>query len=329
MKNVKLIKICFLFVLAVMLQLKTVNAQNLVPNPSFEEYDYCWPEIGAIVKDWDSYSGSPDYFHICVNYQFGVPNNPFGYQQPVSGGLAYYGIYVYNNYSWVPNPDTTYREMIGTELLSPMIIGRKYYVSYKVSLSNIDFCASNNIGVLFSTVPHIDTMQTFSTWDIQNFSHINSYNIISDTLNWNNINGSFIADSAYKFVIIGNFYNNFNTDILITNPDTNCQIYYYIDDICVSEDSLTCNLPTEITKNNMIDKIKIFPNPANNILYIESKFLEKEIEKIIIYNSQGIIEDVFCDFKDNYINLENFKSGLYYVCVYLDNQIITRKFIIN
>ncbi len=83
------------------------NAQNLVPNPSFEDTIYC-PYVGEMnaVKEWYSYSASPDFYHTCAEFDFGVPNNAFGYQQPVLNGTAYCGIYTYNNYLWPPNPDT-------------------------------------------------------------------------------------------------------------------------------------------------------------------------------------------------------------------------------
>jgi hypothetical protein len=160
--------------------------------------------------------------------------------------------------------------------------------------------------------------------------------MIVDSVNWVKISGSFIADSSYKFVEIGNFLTDLNTDtVIIGSPSTFFDLspgyasYYYIDDICVSEDSVTCNLSTDIIDYEIMDRIQIFPNPANNIIYIENKFPEKEIDKIMIYNSQGIIEVIFYDFKDNYINLANFRSGLYFVSIYSGNLIITRKFIIN
>ena len=331
MKNIKLIKIFFLFVLAVILQINNANAQNLVPNPSFEEYDYCWPEIGAIMKDWDSYSGSPDYFHVCVNSQFGVPNNSFGYQEPVSGGAAYCGIYVYNNYLWSPNPDTTYREMIGAELLSPLIIGRKYYISFNVSLSSYDFCASNNIGVLFSTTPHIDTSQTFSTWIIQNYSHINNYTIITDTINWNTVRGDFVADSAYRYIIVGNFFNNYNTDILITNNDSNCQIYYYIDDVCVSEDSTECDFLLQNTIVNSQSQVKIYPNPTEKYFNIDiQKLNNKENVHFELYNAIGkLVLFKVLTATSTEVNTEYLKTGVYFIKIYIGDKLFVRKLFIN
>ncbi|UPT67636.1 MAG: hypothetical protein M0D57_02910 [Sphingobacteriales bacterium JAD_PAG50586_3] len=59
------------------------NAQNLIQNGGFEEYDYCPVNLGEIpIKYWYSPTlNTPDYFHSCVsNNDNDVPNNNFGWQ---------------------------------------------------------------------------------------------------------------------------------------------------------------------------------------------------------------------------------------------------------
>jgi len=217
--------------------------------------------------------------------------------------------------------------MLGAELITPLIIGEKYFISFKASLSSLNFCASNNLGVLFSTVPHIDTAQTFSTWNIENFAHINFTLITTDTSNWTTISGDFIADSAYKYIIIGNFFNNSNTDIFITNNDTNCQIYYYIDDICVSIDSSTCDIQTDIVRHKLYNKINIYPNPTKNTVFIE---LNKNINaKIEIYNLSGeLMLEKHINTKKETINLTNFNSGIYFIKLLTRKEVLTKKLVI-
>jgi hypothetical protein len=216
--------------------------------------------------------------------------------------------------------------MLGAELVVPLTLNKKYYLSLKVSLSSIDYCASNNIGVLFSTVPHIDTVQVNSTWDIKNFAHIYSQVIITNTVNWINISGSFIADSAYRYIIIGKFFNNYSTEVLTFGQDTNCLPYYYIDDICVSEDSLLCDMSTK-TENEIQNYVSIYPNPASNILFIENKS-SKEIN-YIIYNSYGEKEKYGISSIANIeIDLSALSSGIYYIQCILNNKSITKKIII-
>ena len=129
-----------------------LHAQNLVPNPSFEEYTTCPDNYYMLPTDWYSCSGTPDYFNSCDSTgDYSVPNNGDG-NQIAFNGVGYVGLYtVY--YSFM-NGD--YKEYIGCLLKTPLIIGAKYYISFYVSLADISNCASNNIGLLFSTKSYQD-----------------------------------------------------------------------------------------------------------------------------------------------------------------------------
>src|SRR5271157_5345469 len=83
--------------------LNSLHAQNLVPNPSFEQYDTCPNSSGQInyAKYWfQGGPGNPDYFNICSSTlpypgnQFSVPQNAWGYQFAYEGN-AYCGEYSY------------------------------------------------------------------------------------------------------------------------------------------------------------------------------------------------------------------------------------------
>ncbi len=213
----------------------TGTAQNLVPNPSFEDTVACPDWISQVERaaGWSQFRPTADYFNSCSNSVYTVPYS-LGYQC-ASTGNAYCGIWCYN--STLSN----LREYIGRQLSTPLIIGQKYYITIRFNLSNGANCAVNKQGVLFSTVEYNN-----SNWaPITNFAHIYSTTIISDTLNWTNISGSFIADSAYQYIIIGSFFDDNNVDTFKINSSNNCISYYYIDDVCISADSLTC---TDIKK---------------------------------------------------------------------------------
>lgn len=56
------------------------NAQNLVPNPSFEEFDDC-PFLPGQIEEatgWFDIIGGCDYFHTCGSNGYGVPVNLAG-----------------------------------------------------------------------------------------------------------------------------------------------------------------------------------------------------------------------------------------------------------
>lgn len=250
-----------------------ILAQNIVPNPSFEDYDTCPNFINQVnyANEWTNMcSGSPDYYNKCADQisDVSIPNNGFGFQQAVNGGNAYCGLYTYYRNWWYNH--SNYREYFGSQLQSSLNIGSKYFVSFYVNLANNASCATNNIGALFSTVPYYYNSYDSTVVSTKNFAHVNNSFIVSDTLNWILVTGSIIADSSYKYLIIGNFFDDNNTDTTISF--NNCQAYYYIGDVCVSIDSLTCNLPDVINEiNNEKDLINIYPNPTFDYIYINYK----------------------------------------------------------
>lgn len=109
------------------------KGQNLVPNPSFEEYNTCpdfWDQISNCTG-WDSYRETPDYDNTCSSYAEITPPNCYsGFQYPHSGN-AFAGLYTfyYANFS---------RELIGAQLLSSLSIGQKYYISFYINLAGGD-----------------------------------------------------------------------------------------------------------------------------------------------------------------------------------------------
>lgn len=116
-----------------------LNAQNLVPNGSFEDYVSCPDHLDGMefVEHWyksiiepgiDYYlNPSPDYFHECALHpNLGVPENIAG-NQLAHNGNAYVGVISYssNNYN--------YREIIGVELTSSLVPGQSYFCSFLFS----------------------------------------------------------------------------------------------------------------------------------------------------------------------------------------------------
>jgi len=122
----------------------TAESQNLVGNPSFEEYSSC-PTLSTngIPKaiGWNGFSA--DYFHSCSQFSPLPLNNGNGYQCAATGN-AIVGIY-----TRVPLV-LTYREFVGAQLDSALILGQKYYVTVKVNLADNYNCATNRLGVLFT-----------------------------------------------------------------------------------------------------------------------------------------------------------------------------------
>lgn len=227
-------KISFIFFLffTVSAIIKAQEGMNLVPNPSFEDTIQC-PQFYGDVDDsceyWRSFKGSPDYIHGCNP---AIEADLVESLQPQSAD-AYVGFLTYG----ITTPDFL-REQVGVELTSPLIIGETYYVSFFVAMAYTPHqlnIATNNLGALFTTYSFYDLMLDISNL---NFSHINESSIISEN-DWVKISGSFVADSAYTYLIIGNFYDDIQTDTLnLSFTVAQQRTYFGVDDICVTTDSL-------------------------------------------------------------------------------------------
>lgn len=316
MKNLTLIICCIL-------SFYFSNSQNLVPNWSFEDTVTCPTALTQIDKavGWSSFKESPDYFNSCapVNppQNVSVPNNQWGSQFPKTGeGYAGFGAFGVSA--------SNLREYLGIELINNLVVGEKYFISFYVSTAfgyangQYPGLASNNIGIKFSTVQFSPSNPA----PINNFAHINESNIINDTINWIKISGSFIADSAYKYIIIGNFFDDINTSYVMigTNPTV---AYYYLDDIKVSNDSEFVNSVNTI---NDINLIEIFPNPARDWVVIEGRYFSKVSLFDVLGNLCFSTEVSSSSLK---IDISAYRRGMYFLLIETEKKIIKRKLLIN
>lgn len=187
------------------------NGQNLVPNPSFEEHINCPQTLNDYeFTYWDSFNRTPDYFNTCSSIS-GF-SNPAGFQIAHSGN-AYAGFITF-----VDEPPL-WREHLGVPLIVPLQVGQTYYVSFYVSRGfeqPAHDMASNKIGALFSTIAYDDTLNPSP---VLNFAHVYEDSIITDTTNWVHLHWNFVADSAYHYLIIGNFFDDSQTDTLRPDPE--------------------------------------------------------------------------------------------------------------
>lgn len=313
--------------------------QNLVTNGSFEQYSQC-PFDEAQIEfsiNWENYCGTPEYFNSCAtNANYSVPYNFFGSYQPASDGQAYAGVFTYFSYwSW---GYFNLRENIAYQLNSQLIPGTKYYVSFKASLAYNNFsayCATNNLGAKFTTQSYsnyaIDSLNTPLT---NNFAHIYSTSIITDSINWTTIKGSFIADSAYNYVVIGNFFDDAHTDTTVFNTGANtCQAYYYIDEVCVSPDSSTCGFTTKINLYNIETDVNIYPNPCSDyfeIMLPENFILKHKVLTIHLINTCGqeFFNTAIKGSNKIRVATREIPRGTYLLKIEMENQNILNKVII-
>jgi hypothetical protein len=312
----------FYFFLPLLCNMQRVTAQNLVPNPSFEIYDTCPNGQCQVIyaTGWEIYSLTPDYFNACAS-TWSVPKNPAGYQLAASGN-GYTGIYC-------GGPDYTEREYFGTTLTSPLIIGKQYQIKMKVvsTEKSIQGYFCNNLGVLFSTVSYAYPCdQLIPNLLPQNFAHIYSSDIISDTVNWVTISGILTADSAYSYLIIGNFFDNANTQFSAFDS-TGFGAYYFLDDIEVYPDTILDT--TLINAQNILSNIvSVFPNPANDKIYYKND--RKSSLSILLYNQYGIfIKEQIIEKSEQFVSTHDIPNGIYFLQIHSSDFTLNKKIIIQ
>lgn len=231
-----------------------------------------------------------------------TPINWAGYQL-ASNGVGYAGCLTY--LGTVPNT----REFIAQNLTTPLNIGTKYFISFQVNLS-LGFstdanCASDKIGATFAMAPYC--CSSF----IKNSAAVFKNSLITDSTNWTKVFGSFTADSAYSYIVLGNFFSDANTNIQKFYNTFSDQSYYYIDDICVSTDSSHAyNFATSVESHLQTENtLKAFPNPASELLTVSGK----GASTLRLFTKQGqcILTNYF--FNSTSIDVRNLADDLYFV----------------
>jgi hypothetical protein len=342
-----------IILLSFLLFSSVIKAQyNIVPNPSFEQINLCpyqidtaicdlWDTVGqycifyhseswcfdSVLVDWKSFRGTPNYYNACAtNPICGVPNN-FVVHSPKTqfalDGNGYAGILTIGFWPL----SGVNREFIGVPLNTPLSPGTTYYVSAYVirTATHTNYQneggASNNLGFRFTTLSY----SQHDSIPIDNFAHIVDTNIITDTLNWTRISGSFVADSAYQYVAFGNFFDDAHTDTLDIRADYPGTLefnytYYLVDQVCVSTDSTTCELVNSV---KAIEKVAVrsFPNPFDTYIRFEYPgeaeiFLYDHLQRVIIrkkfsgaidLNTEGLAKGLYIY---NLVGKENIYKGL-------------------
>jgi Secretion system C-terminal sorting domain len=214
---------------------------NLVKNPSFEQYLQCpnafdqirfayyWSPIDTVSTDPVC---SPEYCNKCSTLGLAIPSNGYFYQYPRTGeGMVQ--MLMFNDI----NNNSYKRDYLQSRLYQGLIAGKSYCVTFYVVYEEISDYAIANIGAYFDNggIDNTDSAgcalpQTTHIPQVENTT------IISDTLNWTKIEGTFISTGTERFITIGNFKDKTHTYYTAYSPwpgmggGITC---YLIDDVSV------------------------------------------------------------------------------------------------
>ena len=231
-----------LLLIACVFIFKNSISQNLVPNPSFENYYNCGNLYVNNAVDWemlnnyatsgvllacqaDSYGRTPrQYLDVC-----------FQSYQTVRTGTAYaeFGVYTQSAGSQESGHPAC-------KLLDTLEAGKIYCVTYYVSMWNNARFSMDKLGALLTPTPFPyyvsgTTTPTFSMAGLYSPQIISTPGVAyEDTLGWEEVSGSFTTVGNEAYLTIGDFFLHSQHYIKNSYP-TNCNglAEYYVDDVSV------------------------------------------------------------------------------------------------
>jgi len=308
----------------------TVNfarAQNLVPNPSFENYSnaFCGiqapPDFNQIMNDWANPTlASPQVFFTnisdtCYNFQpFSQYSGPIGIKgnQSPRTGNAMVGLWSYT----IPNFNV--RQYVQVGLTNPMITGNTYVIEFYVSLADSMELSIDKIGAYLSVNEPMHT----NNGPLNYIPQVLSSNFIDDVTNWVLIADTIVAQDAYSNITIGNFYDDNSTNTIANSTSSGAVgtygAFYFIDDIRIEE------VNTNGVKYLLDDQLLLYPTNVTDILNIKIPFNSW----VKIHNSQGQIiysQNIENGLKE--INTSNFPKGIYLVSFQNGSKTLTRRIV--
>ncbi|MGQ0828229.1 MAG: T9SS type A sorting domain-containing protein [Bacteroidota bacterium] len=193
-------------------------------------------------------------------------------------------------------------------------------MKFYISSPNEYKYATDGIGAYFS-----DTAILTSSFVVLPFTpqvYNPSGNIITDTMNWTKVGGSFIAVGGERYIIIGNFKNDLTTNTSIVNGSGMVQNNggFYIDDVSVMLCSDTAISVSEINNENF--KINLYPNPSNGNILLNYTIKQNGI--LNIYDVTGkLIEEHELSANRNELQLTtNLNNGIYLYHVIMNDKIM-------
>ncbi len=314
--------------LLLLLPFVTGYSQNIVPNPSFEDYsalpdgegqwdrsDY-WTNAGGTGEG--SPYATPDYFHMDGSSPVQLPACALAMVNPHTGD-AIMGFLGYHTPFGEP---TDIREYLMVEFTTPMIIDSTYKLSFWITNGESGvghFLKCDGIALNLSTEPLDQTGPSFIDRTPQVEIEGQFF-----TNEWEEITFYYLADSAYTHLTIGNFYSDdeIETSVAVEGPLPFSGAYYFVDDFSVELSDLDVSGIPEESKFDFM----LYPNPSNDITNIllnnsskQALFTLSSINGKIL-KSGKFVESI-------QLSLADFSPGIYLIDVEIGDIIIQKKLI--
>jgi hypothetical protein len=261
------------------------NAQELVPNGNFNYSNACQPGSlmnGFMAEPWVQWSSSPDFYHPCKQEDYSVPNSFGGGGNPF-GGEGYVGIVNYVS-SFLA------REFISVELNASLESEIDYHIEFHISMMDSAWFATKNIGTLFTV--NLPPLYQADLLDLEPQVKYQGADFLSNKIGWTKVEGRFTAQGGERYLTIGNFDTDEETDTLFIPgggiPPSHSEVFwsqahYYIDGVSVIPDSIYLGID-DIENEEVFN---LYPNPNTGEFTIDHTVDEKDKVEFNVWSISG------------------------------------------
>jgi hypothetical protein len=236
----------------------------------------CLHQIDAIVEGWTVPTpASSDYFNSDMSM---CDNAPIALARTGEGRCGL----IFGRQHYISGEDDNYREYIQGNFIQPLIAGKQYRVKFYVALDRTCIRTTKDIGCFISKTPVTSSPTTMLLDSTVNDSirkavcpqgDCDAYlelltkpQIVYDKLitaaeGWVEISGIYHATGGEKYITIGNFshskyqYIPALNDTILYAPHIRKSVYFYLDDVSVTEYDST-------------NKKSVEENPYNHYLFL-------------------------------------------------------------
>lgn len=236
------IKLLFFFILFVFFQLSLFSQINHVGNPSFEDtVSTTFPNCISKVKYWTTIDSSwlCGGGKVISTYYGNVPYSSNSWQYPRTGN-AYL---MTTQFCMSPCVSPNIVQYPKNRLKIPLVNGKVYCAKMYVNINNSAPYGNDAFGIYFGdssidTIKYCSVHLTYLTPQVKNTTG----NVITDTLNWIEVSGTFTATGTEKYMVLGNFEADANVNKTFINgtyPGVWTDMSY--DDVSVIDFNLAAN----------------------------------------------------------------------------------------
>lgn len=214
-----------------------VTAQNLVPNPSFEDTALCgtYDPVRMTAPPWfNPTTATPDIYDCDLERQCGVVWDPADPDVQASGWqYARTGTRFAGAFHWYGANSSDSKDYFMVRLLQDLQAGTAYAVSLCYSRADGFDLATDRISVYFGPDSiHVDDYRTLHLQpqvDLMDPAH----EYLTNAVDWTCLSDTFVATGNERYMIIGSFLDSSQVNGTVAPTGSSAYCYYYYDDVSV------------------------------------------------------------------------------------------------